>query len=133
MFGNWKSEIWKLEIWKFRNDNFDILKFGKCFLRWTCRVPHVLSKFVKMGTRNKISKNHGYEFHIYQNMKWKFGNFCIFSSKGIPSTPQHTDSHPCTRPGWSHSLSWWSRSQNVVRTSGTQRLRVVRHHFCIFP
>ena len=22
-----------------------------------------------------------------------------FSSKGIPSTPQHTDSHPCTRPG----------------------------------
>ena len=24
--------------------------------------------------------------------------------------PQHTDSHPCTRPRWSCSLSWWSRS-----------------------
>ena len=27
-----------------------------------------------------------------------------------PPTSQHTDSHPCTRPRWSRSLSWWSRS-----------------------
>ena len=32
----------------------------------------------------------------------------LFSSKGIPSTPQHTDFHPCTRPKWSRSLSEWS-------------------------
>ena len=30
-------------------------------------------------------------------------------------TPQHTDSHPCTRPRWSRSLSWWSRSQTQVQ------------------
>ena len=43
-----------------------------------------------------------------KNMKWKFGKSYktfLFSSKGIPSTPQHTDSQPCTRPGWSRSLS----------------------------
>ena len=25
----------------------------------------------------------------------------LFSNEGIPSTPQHTDPHPCTRPRWS--------------------------------
>ena len=34
----------------------------------------------------------------------------LFSNKGSPSTHQHTDSHPCTRSGWSRSLSGWSRS-----------------------
>ena len=29
----------------------------------------------------------------------------FFSSKGILSTRQHTDSHPCTRPGWSCVLA----------------------------
>ena len=35
-------------------------------------------------------------------MRWKFCKSYkpfLFSSKGIPSTPQHTDCHPCTRPG----------------------------------
>ena len=31
------------------------------------------------------------------------------SSKGVPSTHQHTDSHTCTRPVLSRSLSEWSR------------------------
>ena len=46
---------------------------------------------------------------MYQNIFWEYKTFFetkkskprslfLFSSKGIPSTPQHPDSHPCTRP-----------------------------------
>ena len=38
----------------------------------------------------------------------------FFSSKGIPSTPRHTDSHPCTRPP-----SWGTRG-SLGDTSGRQ-------------
>ena len=47
-----------------------------------------------------------FEFMIIWNFEWlqfwhvetlKLWNF-VFSTKGIPSTPQHTDAHPCTRP-----------------------------------
>ena len=41
-------------------------------------------------------------------MECKFANF-LFPSLGIPSTPQHSDSHPCTRLECSRSLSEWSR------------------------
>ena len=30
-----------------------------------------------------------------------------------PFTHQHTDSHPCTRPGWPHNLSEWSCSLSI--------------------
>ena len=30
----------------------------------------------------------------------------LFSSEGTSNTPQHSDSHPCIRPRWSHSLHW---------------------------
>ena len=58
----------------------------------------------------KDLQNIGYEFHTYQ--KTSNGNLVtfVFPSEGVPSTPQHSDSHPCTRPRWSRSLSWWSRS-----------------------
>ena len=56
-----------------------------------------------------------------RNIKWKYNKkrtknessthrSKTNSSKGVASTPQHTNSHPCTRPGWSRSLSGWSRS-----------------------
>ena len=38
--------------------------------------------------------------------------------QGVPSTPQHTDSHACTKPGWSRSLSGWSRSCHNPAHSG---------------
>ena len=46
-----------------------------------------------------------------ENLKMKLGNFehLKFSSKGIPNTPQHTDSHPCTLLGWSCGLPGWSK------------------------
>ena len=43
------------------------------------------------------------------------------SSKGIPSTPQQTDSHPCIRPGWSRRLSGWVLV--AVRTGKSASLR----------
>ena len=49
----------------------------------------------------KTSKSWIWNSYLSKNMKWTFGNF----SKGIPSTPQPTDSHPCTRPGWSETLN----------------------------
>ena len=42
----------------------------------------------------------------------------LFSSNGIPSTPQHIDSHPCTRPAWSRSLSGWPRRTKFVLQPG---------------
>ena len=49
-------------------------------------------------TRTKKLQNLGYEFHIGQR-SWN-GHLVtsLFSDKGIPSTPTHTDSDPCTRP-----------------------------------
>ena len=47
--------------------------------------------------------------------------------QGVPSTPQHTDSHPCTRPEWSRSLSEWSCSLFSVFAepkNGVYRARV---------
>ena len=40
----------------------------------------------------------------------KLSSFDAFSIKGIPSTPQHTDSHPCTRPKWSE----WSLTASQI-------------------
>ena len=75
-----------------------------------CHVPHILSHLVKMWTKhdenslNKSPKSWICISYLSKNM-----NFYI-SSKGIPSTPQHTDSHPCTRPpswGTRESLGPW--------------------------
>ena len=80
---------------------------------------HIFDNFRKDGHRKMMkirlikSWNSWIRHQYLSNMKWKFDNSYIcfsFSSKGIPSTPQHTDSHPCTRPGSSRSLSEWSRS-----------------------
>ena len=30
----------------------------------------------------------------------QFKQTSLLSNQGIPGTPQHTDSHPCTRPWW---------------------------------
>ena len=85
-------KTYKLRIWKLRTRNSKIrLLFKKR------RVPHCLLNFVKMGTRknenwiNGNLKNLGYEIHI-DKKPWD-GNLMpfVFSSKGIPSTPQHTD------------------------------------------
>ena len=43
--------------------------------------------------------------------------------QGVPSTPQHTDSHPCTRLGW-------SRSQSMTRASYNNRfITLIGHPF----
>ena len=42
-------------------------------------------------------------------------NICLFSSTGIPSTPQHTDSHLCTWPP-----SWGTRG-SLGDTSGREK------------
>ena len=69
------------------------------------RVPHVSSNCVKMriGRWWKMVKQnfqiYGDVFHIYQKHEmdiWKILQTFLFSNMGIPSTPQHTDSHPCT-------------------------------------
>ena len=65
----------------------------------------------------KISENMDMNFRSIENMKWAFANFCI-SSKESPAPPQHSDSHPCTRPMWSRSLSEWSRSLKKQNAGG---------------
>ena len=37
----------------------------------------------------------------------------LFSSKGIPTTNQHTDPHPCIRLRWPRSLIEWPHSQTM--------------------
>ena len=40
---------------------------------------------------------------------WLCGYVAMWLSGHL--TPQHTDSHHCTRPSWSRSLLWWSCSR----------------------
>ena len=54
---------------------------------------------------------------------WNLGTFgksilWIFGNTKKPQTPSNTDYHPCTRPGWSRSLSEWSASIPI----GLQRM-----------
>ena len=50
---------------------------------------------------NKINKNNKqWKITIRNANKTKHNEtYVLFSSRGIRTTPQHTDSHPCTRPG----------------------------------
>ena len=70
------------------------IKNGKCLksrVLFFCnlRVSHFILYFMKTRTGkyadwlNKIYKSFWYEFHIYQNMKWKFGNTYQISSENI--------------------------------------------------
>ena len=85
----------------------------------------ILSSLVEVGTGKwwrspKRLQYLGYEFHIYQ--KALTGNLVtfVFSSKAIPSTPQHSDSHTCTRPRWSRSLSWWAHEGGINKQPGVR-------------
>ena len=52
-------------------------------------------------SRNKIFKILDMSFiSIKKTWNWHLVNF-VFSNKGISCSPQHTDSHLCTRPGFS--------------------------------
>ena len=72
------------------------------------------TKNTRMGNTKSKIKIKSMEMQV--NMKSKKHIFKLFSfpSKGIPSTPQHTGSHPCTRPWWPRSLSDWSRSLIIL-------------------
>ena len=89
-------EVWS--FWKPVNWKGDVLLFG-AFLKllnfeilksWTVEDGH--RKMMKIPVNNL--RNHGYAFHIYRKT-WN-GNLLtfLFASKGIHSTPQHTDPHP---------------------------------------
>ena len=123
LLGIWKLDIWKLKVIVpiienvFFVKNCGYLRFYQMLWRWGPENDETLL--------NKISRIMDMNFISIQNMKWKFGNFFIFneahrapwecqwSTKGppgvsikhigplssvSPSTPQHSDSHPCTRP-----------------------------------
>ena len=47
----------------------------------------------------------------------------LFSNEGIPSTPQHTDSHPCTRPG-----RFQQRDASPIDSRTNNRSRLVINH-----
>ena len=106
-----KTESWDFETWNVGNWNY-IFCFGpfeylifQISWRWGPgndeKWSNEISKIMDM---NFISMKKPWNGHLVT---------FVFSSKGIPSTPQHSDSHPCTRPGWSRSLSGWSRSQEM--------------------
>ena len=104
------GHLWKyyFHIWDSENvKKSEGLGSVVCWFFLFLRFPDTsfIVKFGKTGTEQiwrsswTILPNHGYEFDIYQK-PWS-GNLVIFlfSSKGIPSTPQHSDSHPCTSRG----------------------------------
>ena len=92
-----KNEIAEFEILKFEVSNFR--NFEK--LKSRGRAPEIDEYPHEKSLKSWICIS-----YLSKSMKWTFGIF-LFSNEGIPSTPQHIDSHSCTRPGWSHSLSWW--------------------------
>ena len=100
----WK--VWVLIFWTFGFRIFEVFVFSKLWI--------LLFEISEDGHRTMMNipvknlQTPGYEFHIYQKT-WN-GHLVkfLFSSKGILSTPQHSDSHPCIRPRWSCSLSGWS-------------------------
>ena len=64
------------------------------------------------------------EFHIHQKT-WN-GNLptFLFSSKGAPSTPQHSDSHPCTRPpSWGTQWTRWNVGKKLSKTRGNRHMQ----------
>ena len=83
-----------------------LIVFYLLFLK-TWKVKDEESTTINFGSKNL--QKLGYEFHIDQKTRNEVLQISVFSSKGIPITHQHTDSHPCIRPGWSRSLSEWSR------------------------
>ena len=90
-FRNFKTWHLKHGNWKF--DIMELLSF-EISESWTLENSHRK----RMTSPLKVLQHIGYEFHNYQKT---WNGFCVsfvFSSKGIPSTPQHSDSHPCTRP-----------------------------------
>ena len=52
---------------------------------------------------------------------------CVILSKGIPSTPQHSDSHPCTRLKWIRSLSVGGCLSSPLWLSGNITAKKKRH------
>ena len=72
-------------LWPFRIWTFDT--FVNCWKNWKLEILELQHfKVLKFGN--------------FEHLKfWKFWSqeMFLFSSKGIPNTPQHTDSHPCTR------------------------------------
>ena len=92
--------IWNYDCLKVSVPNF--LKSLKLFLKfWTFgNWKGRLRLFENLNFWNFESR----KLEIWKFKIWKL-NIWKFSSKGIPSTPQHSDSHPCTRLKWSRSLS----------------------------
>ena len=81
-----------LEFWKMDAIRTNAVENTSGWLFWTC-----FWKYKQFGrdTQNK-SEN---ETNSSKYKNYKNGYVLLFSSKGIHSTPQHTDSRPCTRPG----------------------------------
>ena len=86
------------------------------FVGIVCHTHHVLfsmSRFAIWKLRNfAILKL----WNVETLALWDQETF-VFSSTWIPSTPQHTDSHPCTRP-----LSWGTRG-NILRDNSAKSLQ----------
>ena len=65
------------------------------FDRNNTKINEKLNNTIKQKT-NRMQRNNNRtkkQNHRLSNIK-----AFLFSSQGVPSTPQHTDSHPCTRP-----------------------------------
>ena len=94
---------------------------------WVCfcfekLCTYVFEKWIrKMGSASKYVEN--------ENEQRKVGHIFpfLFPGTGIPSTPQHTDSHSCTRLGWSripYQSTWvFQREPNKHWPSSTRRRR----------
>ena len=61
------------------------IDFGKGGRRKMMKIP------VKISSKS-------WRWDQYLSKTWNWNLVTLLSGTGIPSTPQHTDSHPCTRP-----------------------------------
>ena len=90
LINSWKSWIWE--------------QYLATNMKWICES-------LKLWKRWKL-------IHFSNFEVWNLGTL-LFSIKGVPSTAQHTDSHPCTSPApGGHEWSW-----GTPVISGMWRLR----------
>ena len=93
-----KKKTFNFQQYYFGNyENLEISKFGKCVFHdfWHGGIWNADIKIVWTLELCKFRT-----LKLWTFKAWKLGNFENFVSsiEGIPTTPQHTDSHPCTSP-----------------------------------
>ena len=107
-----KQEFWKAQLWEIRkvgkegrrtNMKIHLIIFEDLW-KWDQYLPEAMKwQFSNTGLLNlwnfdtqKLRNQETSKPRNYKTLETKKPGH--FSSKGIPTTPQHTDSHPCTRP-----------------------------------